>query len=371
MNNPSFAAVVLFGLSVLPTESVAGASAAVGARATVVQRGGKQKAARPSSRQKLVQKRSSTSKKGAGSLPSTPAAGETGKTGGLLAPTPTAPGSRQDADGEVIPAGKVKEVPPTYRQASDEEIADWYRAADYDGNGWISFGEAAQAMSFDRVRFSVYDNDRDGRFQFPEFKLFYFDCLSRQGTFIEPKAKPEPPQPPPRDPEQLRNAYDSDLDEYVSQFELETILRDYQRSDLVAERVLAAEDDDTDGRLSISELEGLVALLYPVSMADTQTGSEQQDPAGSLLELFRRVVPRDSKHTGTPSPPLITGPVTHFSRLDLDDDGAISLEDLKNLLRPVPERVRLSSVLNSLDLDGDGVLNPGELERALMPRATR
>jgi Ca2+-binding EF-hand superfamily protein len=371
MSLRSLAPLLLLG--VLVTDGSSAADSHDGTKvAPVAQAGGKTKTPHPSSRQKRAQQRSSSGKKASKSAPSTEASSDAGgATGGLLAPSRAPASGTPEGSADSTGPAKGRALLPTYHQASDEEITDWFHVADYDGNGWISYGEAAPSLAFDRARFGVYDNDHDGRLQFPEFKLFYFDCLSRQGTFFEPKPRPEPPHPPTRDPEQLRNAYDADLDEFVSQFELEEILRDYQRADLVAEQVLAAEDGDSDGRLSITELEGLVSLLYPVNVADEQLRTEQQDPAGSLLELFRRVVPRYSVRTGTPSPPLITGPVTLFSRLDLDDDGAVSLEDLKNLLRPVPERVRLSSVLNSLDLDGDGVLNPEELARALVPRAGR
>ncbi len=328
---------------------------------------GKQKAPKPTARQKTVEKRKGSAKRG--NLPPSGASGsldEPSEAGKFLAPDAGgADGTGSSTEGEAGGPAKGRLDTGEFHLATDAEITDWFEIADYDRNGWISFGESAHAMGFDRPRFAVYDNDRDGRFQYPEYKLFYFDTLE-QGTFAEPKPAPEPAQPPPRDPDQLRNAYDSDLDEHISSFELETLLADYRRADLGPAQILAAEDVDLDGRLSLSELEGLVALLYPVSVDGARVELMNENAAGSLLELFRKVVPRDSPRTGTPSPPLVTGPVPHFSRLDLDNDGAISLEDLRNLLRPVTETVRLSSVLNSLDLDGDGVLNPVELERALV-----
>ena len=76
------------------------------------------------------------------------------------------------------------------------------------------------------------------------------------------------------------------------------------------------------------------------------------------------MIRRDS--ASSPYPPLITGPVPHFRRLDLDNDGAISIDDLANLMRPMQMRLRLPALINTLDLDGDGVLNEEEFERALI-----
>ena len=282
----------------------------------------------------------------------------------LLAPTPRkkrVPETSGKKGGAKKKDGKQK-IPP-YLLADDEEIVRLHGVADWDENGWISFSEAERSMHFDRLRFAAYDTDRDGRLILTEFKGFVFDSLRRNAKFEAPKPRPDASRPPPRTAEQLRNAYDRDLDESVSLFELGRLLEDYGRTDLEPEQLVVADDLDGDGRLALGELGGVVALLYPVSSSAVDEAWFDGE-AVSLLELFRRVVPRETV-SGIAPPPLIQGPVPPFHRLDLDNDGAITEEDLRALLRPIPESVRLGSVLGILDLDGDGVLNVTEFEQAL------
>jgi Ca2+-binding EF-hand superfamily protein len=286
-------------------------------------------------------------------------------TRALLAPS----AAQNKASGSTASKGKMpgntaggKQV-PSYLIADDEEITKLQGVADWDENGWISFAEARDSMQFDRLRFAAYDTDSDGRLVEAEFRDYYFDSLRRNGTFTAPLIMPDRSRPPPRTTEQLRNAYDRDLDERISLFELERLIQDYGRPDLEPEQLIVADDIDGDGRLALNELEGVVALLYPVSSTVTDETLIDSQPA-SLLELFRKLVPRETR-AGIPPPPLIQGPVPPFHRLDLDNDGAIAEQDLRALLRPIPESVRIGAVLGILDLDGDGVLNDAEFERAM------
>ena len=61
-----------------------------------------------------------------------------------------------------------------------------------------------------------------------------------------------------------------------------------------------------------------------------------------------------------PLPPRIEGPVSAFTRLDLNEDGKITLEDLDGLARPIHLDVRFPAVIAILDTDNDGGVSPEE-----------
>ena len=62
---------------------------------------------------------------------------------------------------------------------------------------------------------------------------------------------------------------------------------------------------------------------------------------------------------------MIVGPVSPFRRLDLDNDGLITLEELERLRRPQTLTVRVAAVLAALDENEDGALSRDELIRAM------
>ena len=79
-----------------------------------------------------------------------------------------------------------------------------------------------------------------------------------------------------------------------------------------------------------------------------------------------------------PAPPLPTritspsihvaplpGPVTHFRRLDVGNDGFIDVRDLRVLLAPARVDVRPSAVIAALDRNGDGRLNEEEFRASM------
>ena len=65
-------------------------------------------------------------------------------------------------------------------------------------------------------------------------------------------------------------------------------------------------------------------------------------------------MPREVTLGSTHLPPHIPGPVIPFRRLDLDDDGFITTEDLLALQSPLRLEVRAGAVVAGLDLDSDG-----------------
>ena len=72
---------------------------------------------------------------------------------------------------------------------------------------------------------------------------------------------------------------------------------------------------------------------------------------------------------GSNVPPRITGPVRSFRRLDLDNNGQISLAELEELLRPLFSPVRVHTVHHTLDRNQDGFLTEDEYNAALFGKS--
>ncbi len=208
------------------------------------------------------------------------------------------PGAGRGAQRDAGRAGKAP--------AGDEGRAELYfRVADHDGDGWISWREAQESLRFDKLRFEQLDLDGDGLLDLAEFEAAYRRTVERIGAF---------PPPVPRPGSE-------------------------------GERLLAsAEAEPTPG-------------LWPTR------------PAGSVLELFGHVKERDDDRSLVRLPPRIAGPVPAFERLDLDRDGRLSDADLDRLQRPVRMQVRRGTVLATLDLDGDGIVDRAEFYASMRGRA--
>ena len=65
---------------------------------------------------------------------------------------------------------------------------------------------------------------------------------------------------------------------------------------------------------------------------------------------------------------MIPGPVPSFRRLDLDNDGKITAEDLLALQRPMQLPVRYAAVLATLDTNGDGGIDATEFAASMGQR---
>ena len=58
--------------------------------------------------------------------------------------------------------------------------------------------------------------------------------------------------------------------------------------------------------------------------------------------------------------------VPHFDRLDITQDGSITVEDLEWLARPSHLEVRLSAVIAILDANDDGAVSREEFNAAML-----
>lgn len=243
----------------------------------------------------------------------------------------------------------------------EAQVQEWFVMSDHDRNGWISFGEARHSLSFSRPRFRAFDGNSDGRLDAFEFDELYMHSIVNIGRFAPPEGAPSDTVPPTRSPIQLRNAYDEDLDRAIGRLELGRALADYSAGG-DAEAILEELDTSGDLKLDLEELNGLREYLFPVTVptvAAEGDGPALDSPA-TVDDLFGEVTDRRGGIGSIPSPPRILGPVGHFRRLDLDNDGYISLQDLESLLRPVRSSIRPHTVINTLDTDGDFRLSEQE-----------
>lgn len=297
--------------------------------------------------------------------------------------------------GQVFPAqGKPAEkpgpivVPPT--DPNDDVLdrteleEEYFNTADYDEDGYISFREGEEALSMTRTSFIQYDADEDGLIDREEFGARYNELLDRTGGF--PKPKPQGPAPklgedplpidphnievylegvvvpePAVTPESFVNQYDTNVDGRLSALEIADASAALGYAGVPGQTIINLIDADRSGYAEPGEL---AEVLSALGLLTANTGTIEMPMAGSVEELFGHAEPRDTAAGAIPQPPLIVGPVFPFRRLDLDDDGALEVEDLRSLSVSSHPRVSPPAVIATLDLDGDGVISPEEFAAA-------
>lgn len=282
------------------------------------------------------------------------------------------PAMQESAGDQEAVARAVSEADETARSgaapSNAQEAArllEFFAIADHDGNGWISYREARESLDVDRLTYSAFDADRDGRVRLAEFeeRLAY---IEERGGFVRaPRPSEGPVLLPTRNSEQLRNAFDTNADGALEEFEIDQLLATYRRHDVPTRIVIEKLDTNNSKKLELDELTSLSQLLSTTySELDERAARPSQDL--SIDALFGGLTePTIVEYQRTQSPPRIGGPVRPFRRLDLDGNGEVSIEELERLQRPLTLEVRIGAVLAALDADGNGTLSSDEFAGAL------
>lgn len=258
-------------------------------------------------------------------------------------------------------AAPVQQAPAQSGELDEQQC---FERCDRNADGWISFGEARDALSTDRGEFRVYDRDRDGRIDREEFGQRYRETLERQGAFPPPKGPARDTElPPKRSATQLRVAYDKDGDSAIDAFEARTCLSDYGIEAAAQVPLFKQLDADSNARLVAAEIDALANALAMILAPGLQPSLPPLEK--SVVDLFGKVVERERPAGAPPEPPFVAGPVPMFLRLDIDRDGAITTADAARLQQHQPLAVRASSVLAALDRNADGRVDETEFELAL------
>ena len=171
-----------------------------------------------------------------------------------------------------------------------ETQRQYFSMADANGSKWISFSEARATMRFDAARFRVFDTDNDGRLILKEFSEF----VNREAAAGRTVRKPNIPagliKQPARDADQLRTAYDIDLDGAIGSFELERLLVDYQGNS--GDRLDAAttlDRHDSDGSaLRLEPPRGLMRAAILSSSSRSRTPEPSESCRSRVVAASRR-----------------------------------------------------------------------------------
>jgi Ca2+-binding EF-hand superfamily protein len=239
-----------------------------------------------------------------------------------------------------------------------------FETADYDRSGWISFREANLSLAIDRAEYELYDRDRDGRIGPREFMARYDEVLAQAGGFRLPKPRDEVRRIEPRTPEQLRGAFDVDGDGAIGREELGRLLDDYGKSEVAPDQLLEMLDLDRSGDLGGAELFQLTRLVS-VTLVSPRGDDLKRGGPKSVSDLFGAIVPRPGQPGTVAGPPWIPGPVPHFRRLDLDGNGFVSMDELRDLQGAATLGTRVGAVLATLDSDEDGRISEREFLTSL------
>ncbi|MFT5285646.1 MAG: hypothetical protein ACI8TQ_001811 [Planctomycetota bacterium] len=258
----------------------------------------------------------------------------------------------------------------------DPELEEYYfTLCDHDSNTWISYREGTFSLSLDRLQFTYYDSDRDGRIQRSEFAERYKLVVDRRGGFPPPKPHlTEVPEPfglessgedgeagAGTDESQLLERFDTDASAGLELGEIPPLIKLFLLSDHIqADQLLGVIDQDLTSAIEMAEMpfliEGLayaqVKFIGSAMPVQSLLGIESA-PAPVLAE---RAAPLTIEHSLLPK--------SHFERLDQNGDGYIGTEDLRTLQSPMHLSVRTNAVIAAMDTDGDGKISDAEFAAA-------
>jgi len=249
---------------------------------------------------------------------------------------------------------------------------EYFLTCDGNGNGWISFREGRAQLRMDRIDFFRFDANADGRITREEFGARYKNALATTGSFRPPTSASRLFESDEDSP----LLYDFNSTGALEEGELKAFLAD-KSIDVPLGPLMEMLDKNRSKALEPAEFQGIIATLTPLLPAGGPkilplttappgfgTGPAMTAPT-SVFDLFGARTPRKDTLGNAPLPDYIAGPISHFRRLDYDNDGFIEEQDLAELLRPAHVDVRATAVLAALDTDGDGRLSEAELDRAL------
>lgn len=244
-------------------------------------------------------------------------------------------------------------------------LEDYFEVGDYDSSGFITFREARKSLAITRAGFAKYDIDRDGLIDVEEFAERYASALLVGDSLPEPIPDRGAPKPPTRSGAQLRLAFDANSDGHLDVEEVQAVLETYKKDSLDAAKTHQRLDIDESGFLELMELDGLAPLLFAknalgIIEEERIETSEPRKNIVTIADLYGERKNRKSTTNAAPLPPRIKGPLDHYSRLDYDEDGVVSFEDLDSLMRPIQSSIRLNAVVATLDTDEDGVVSRAE-----------
>lgn len=285
--------------------------------------------------------------------------------------TPPPPAEEQEPVGEAaqeeaqlppgeeppVPGSEVPAVEADWLAAWNEELArraaNDFELCDLDGNGWIAFREAAQALELEREEFRRHDTDQDGRLDPEEFEARFRLLMERVGRVGPPRIGLPDTFPSGEATEAEAEAaavaltpldvlrrFDADASRGLGLTEVARVFDDFE-VELDPALLMQQMDADTTAQLEIEELAPLTALVSR-RLADRAEGVDTGSPwAGRAL------------------------PRRPFERLDTNGDGRCSADELRDLVAPARLDVRAAAIVAALDRDGNGAIDQSEFQASM------
>lgn len=227
--------------------------------------------------------------------------------------------------------------------------SNYFQLIDLDGDRTISPPEARALLGLERRPFLRYDTDHDGRIDLEEFKAELPFFLAQLGVLSSPDA---PTTLSAEAGEQASNPvteafarHDRDRNGSLGRLELRSLVRAHSLIGYLA-RIERLVDIDEDGLVSKYELRRSPVASWQ-AMAD-------EAHASKTVARDLATVPAARKH-----------PMDPLQRLDVDEDGFLTLDEMLSFAPENFTPKAAATVLARLDNNKDGRLSLIELEFAL------